>query len=339
MKVMGELERAQWEQVSTLPTGSGAFRGRAVYLTTTDGSYTPGPYVHNGTAWNQISPQYAHKWPSADGSSNQVLTTNGSAQYSWSSVATANLTVTTKTTTATLATNETGVILASSAGGAYTIALPTAVGNTGLYYKIKKTTSDLSLITIDPNGAQTINGASTYALAFQHEYIEIVADGTNWQIIGSYTPFVGLHYNVNDGDTPTNSTTNYMDYADLVYESHTGLVSGANSGIVTTTNTGFKITSPVDLYWNITATARFAGTFAAGGYVYMAIRVDNVAKIAKFIQTDFGSAGDTPQGMVDGTVYVPATSRIEVELSYVAGGNKSLSTDALQNYITAFARR
>lgn len=54
MKVFGELERAQIEQVTTLPTGAGAFLSRVVYLDTIDGSNTVGYYIHNGTDWKQF---------------------------------------------------------------------------------------------------------------------------------------------------------------------------------------------------------------------------------------------------------------------------------------------
>lgn len=253
----------------------------------------------------------------------------------WKYIANQAEVITTKTTTATLTTAESGTILADSSGGAYTINLPTAVGNLGLRYKIKKTTSDLSLVTIDPNSTQTLDSYTTFALAFQHEEIDIISDNANWKILNHYMPFVGVHYNSNAGYTPTNAATRYVDYEDLVYTSHSGLVSGTGSGMTTATNTGWKLTSPVDAYWHVAAANRFVGTFNANGYVYLSVRVNDVAKISRFFQTDFGSAGDTPQGIVDGDVYVGAGQRIEIEIYYVAGGNKSLSTDQLQNYITA----
>jgi len=54
MNVFGELERAQLEQVATLPTGAGLVKARIVYLTTLDGGNPPGVYYYSGSAWVEI---------------------------------------------------------------------------------------------------------------------------------------------------------------------------------------------------------------------------------------------------------------------------------------------
>jgi hypothetical protein len=77
------------------------------------------------------------------------------------------------------------MILADTSGGAWTLTLPTAVGNSGKTFRIKKTTSDTSLLTIDPNGSQTIDGLTTDTLIYQNDWIAIVSDNTNWQIVAS----------------------------------------------------------------------------------------------------------------------------------------------------------
>lgn len=68
------------------------------------------------------------------------------------------------------------------AGGAITVNLPTAIGISGKMYHIKKlgTTGN---ITVDGNGSQTIDGATTAVLTTQYESIQIVSDGANWSII------------------------------------------------------------------------------------------------------------------------------------------------------------
>jgi hypothetical protein len=130
-----------------------------------------------------LAGDYTLTMPVDDGTSNQVLQTNGSGVLNWATVATANLAVTSKTTTATLTTGELGVILASTAGGAYTLTLPTAVGNTGLAYYIKKTTSDNNKLTIDADGSETINGVASLFMWLQNESAHIVSNGTNWDVV------------------------------------------------------------------------------------------------------------------------------------------------------------
>ena len=100
-------------------------------------------------------------------------------------------TVTAKTTTALLTEAEAGTILVSAAGGAYTVTLPTAAGNTGLTYHFIKTDANYTLITLAANGAETFNyenstsaPVATYArLNTYCAEVTVVSDGTNWQCI------------------------------------------------------------------------------------------------------------------------------------------------------------
>jgi hypothetical protein len=63
----------------------------------------------------------------------------------------------------------------------FTVNLPTASGiNIGRVYIIKNSGS--GTITVDPDGAQTIDGAATFTLS-QYDSITIVSTGTNWIII------------------------------------------------------------------------------------------------------------------------------------------------------------
>jgi len=98
--------------------------------------------------------------------------------------------VTAKTTTATLNVNEAGTILVSAAA-AYTITLPTAVGNIGLTYHFIKTDANYKLITLDGDGTETINyenatGAPKLTYNRLNTYcaeVTVISDGANWQVI------------------------------------------------------------------------------------------------------------------------------------------------------------
>ena len=61
--------------------------------------------------------------------------------------------------------------------GTFSINLPTAVGITGKVYIIKNSGS--GLITIDPNGSQTIDGSTTYTMS-QAESVQVISTGSNW---------------------------------------------------------------------------------------------------------------------------------------------------------------
>lgn len=121
--------------------------------------------------------------------------------------------VTAKTTTALLTVAESGTILVSAAGGAYTITLPTAVGNTGLTYHFIKTDANYTLITLAANGAQTFNyesstGAPVATYARLNTYcaeVTVVSDGSNWQCINErlgQVPFAWMYMSRLQPDFP-----------------------------------------------------------------------------------------------------------------------------------------
>jgi len=68
---------------------------------------------------------------------------------------------------------------------AATIALPSAVGISGREYRVKKVsaTGGGRTVTIDPNGAETIDGDATFDLVSQYESVTFVSDGANWWIV------------------------------------------------------------------------------------------------------------------------------------------------------------
>lgn len=74
-------------------------------------------------------------------------------------------------------------VLVDSSGGDVTITLPTAVGITGRIYEIKKVSSDTNVVIIDPNGAETVDGATDFRLAGQYNAVTVQSDGANWRVI------------------------------------------------------------------------------------------------------------------------------------------------------------
>jgi len=75
-------------------------------------------------------------------------------------------------------------ILCNTAGGGFTITLPAASINTRRVYTIKKISSDGNTVTIDGNGAETIDGVTTKTLTTQWQFITIKCNGTGWFVIG-----------------------------------------------------------------------------------------------------------------------------------------------------------
>lgn len=80
------------------------------------------------------------------------------------------------------------LILCNATAGAITVNLPAAAANTGRVIKIKKTDSSFNAVTVDGDGAETIDAAATRLLSTQYEQLAIVSDGSNWQIIERRIP-------------------------------------------------------------------------------------------------------------------------------------------------------
>lgn len=74
-------------------------------------------------------------------------------------------------------------VLVDASGGARTMTLPAAAGCTGRRYNVKKVDSSANGVIIDPNGAETIDGATTKTIAVQYDSLTIESDGAGWVIV------------------------------------------------------------------------------------------------------------------------------------------------------------
>lgn len=115
--------------------------------------------------------------------------TLGDATHKWKAI---YVTSATLTGTSGLTASSHSVSFTASVGanmylvttGASTIVatLPTAASlNTETIF-IKKIDSGAGTVVLTPNGAETIDGLSTFTLSSQFQYVGVVSDGVAWQI-------------------------------------------------------------------------------------------------------------------------------------------------------------
>jgi hypothetical protein len=70
-----------------------------------------------------------------------------------------------------------------SNGGSITINLSLTSNNSDCYV-IKKIDSSANVVTIEPNGSETIDGSSTATISVQYTSLTLVSDGaSSWNII------------------------------------------------------------------------------------------------------------------------------------------------------------
>jgi hypothetical protein len=126
-----------------------------------------------------MSNAYEAKWPTADGTADQVLTTNGSGQLAWQ---TQKITVQTIGMTGTV-TDTFRTHVRVSYAGASSVTLP-ASSPAGKEITIKDYSNAAvkNNITITP-ASGTIDGAGTYVINTNRGKVTLISDGTNWDVM------------------------------------------------------------------------------------------------------------------------------------------------------------
>jgi hypothetical protein len=139
--------------------------------------------IANGTAYGVVTNDLNGAMTSvAPGAANNVLKSDGT-QWTSGSVSIPSLSVASKSANYTLTSSD-DVILADASGGAFTLTLPAAASNTGkVFYIIRTDNTPANALTLDGNGAETIQGATTRALYTQYESVKIISDGSNWAVL------------------------------------------------------------------------------------------------------------------------------------------------------------
>jgi len=77
-------------------------------------------------------------------------------------------------TSDTTLTENDDVVLVDTSGGSVTVALPPAAKVPGVEWRVKKMTA-ANTVTIDPDGTETIDGASTFAFTTQYQSATITS--------------------------------------------------------------------------------------------------------------------------------------------------------------------
>jgi hypothetical protein len=74
------------------------------------------------------------------------------------------------------------VILADATSNNITITLPPVAEAEGMLLRVKKIDSSVNTVTVDGDGTETIDGATTNVLSAQYDQVTIYCDGVEWWI-------------------------------------------------------------------------------------------------------------------------------------------------------------
>lgn len=102
-----------------------------------------------------------------------------------------------KTAAYTLLAPNDNAITADATTAAFNVTLPTAVGNSGLRFTVKRINSGANAVTLVTTSSQTIDGLSTYVLNRQNDVVTVMSDNANWRVVDTY--FAGMWAYVTGG--------------------------------------------------------------------------------------------------------------------------------------------
>jgi hypothetical protein len=77
------------------------------------------------------------------------------------------------------------LVLCTAGAGGVTITLPDATIYTGRTFYIKQTDTGTGGVAIVTTSSQTIDTLTNYQLLNQNQFVQVVSDGSNWQVIGA----------------------------------------------------------------------------------------------------------------------------------------------------------
>ena len=239
--------------------------------------------------------------------------------------AVAKRTVASKTVAYT-ATSSDDVILCDASGGNFTLTLPTAAGITGKVYWIGNKAST-GVVTIDGSGAETIGGVATRKLAQLNDFMEIISDGTNWQILATNVKVFATYRTSASSTTLTFSTGTEarVDYDTAVIDPYSCVTTGAS----------WVFTAPYAMRVYVTASARFSSTnaFVAGEGLELYAKKNGSSDKTLGYTSNFAGGTIAPSVRGTRTLSLAAGDTVSVFGLQASGSSINLDQSASYNQI------
>jgi hypothetical protein len=76
------------------------------------------------------------------------------------------------------------IVLVDATAGNVVLDLPVASTNKGALVVVKKLDASANTVTLEANGAETIDGAANKVISTQYDKFTVVCDGVEWWVVG-----------------------------------------------------------------------------------------------------------------------------------------------------------
>ena len=144
------------------------------------------------------------------GTAGQVYKADGAGNGSWEDDNSGGgggggITAITVATNTTLLTTGNEVVFVDTTAGDVTLTLPPSEDT--VVYRIAKITGDLNKVIISPDGAETIDGVTSWELYDRYTSFQIAGDGSNWFSIKEPTARTAYYKDVKAAGTPGGTFT------------------------------------------------------------------------------------------------------------------------------------
>jgi hypothetical protein len=75
------------------------------------------------------------------------------------------------------------LVVCNATSGVVTMTLPAAAASQGRKLVAKKIDASANAVTVDGNGAETVDGAASVSITAQYDSVSVISDGTTWWVV------------------------------------------------------------------------------------------------------------------------------------------------------------
>lgn len=170
-------------------------------------------------------------------------------------------------------------ILVDATGGARVITLPSVATWANKWLTVKKTDATANVVSVVGDGGALIDGAGTYAIAYQYDAITVVSDGSSWSILDRIdstppTPVVSTNVSISLNGSATNGSPTFVGgfyvSGPSTYTTNSRIYVGINAPGTITVTVKNLVNSTITTFSYVAASAGFYDVTLASSVAFSA---------------------------------------------------------------------